>query len=66
MRKKRKKKMIDNPYPTKGQALKLAVEKGYITKEQMMAEMNKPKKPKRKPFKKPKPRIFYGLNTNSM
>jgi hypothetical protein len=60
-----KKKIIDNPYPTKGQALKLAVEKGYITKEEMMAEMNKPK-PKRKVVKKPKPRIIYGLNTNSM
>jgi len=66
MRRKKKKKLIDNPYPTKGQALKLAVEKGYITKEQMMAELNKPKKPKRKPVKRPKPRIIYGLNTNSM
>jgi Mg2+ and Co2+ transporter CorA len=36
-----------------------------MEREEMMAEMNKPK-PKRKVIKKPKPRIIYGLNTNSM
>lgn len=53
-------------YPSKQQALKNAVLKGYITKQEMLAELNKPKKPKRKKINRPKPRIFYGLNTNSM
>ena len=57
---------MSNSYPSKHQALKNAVEKGYITKQDMIAQLNKPKKPKRKKINRPKPRIFYGLNTNSM
>lgn len=57
-----KKKIMEGRY----EALKNALDKGYITQEEYNKGINKPYKEKKKKVKKPKPVIFGGLNTNSM
>lgn len=48
------------------EALKNALDKGYITQEEYNKHVNKPFKPKKKKVKNPKAVIFGGLNTNAM
>lgn len=48
------------------EALKNALDKGYITQEEYHKHVNKPYKEKKKKVKNPKAVIFGGLNTNAM
>ncbi len=48
------------------EALKNALDKGYITQGDYNKQVNKPFKPKKKKITNPKAVIFGGLNTNSM
>jgi membrane carboxypeptidase/penicillin-binding protein len=48
------------------EALKNALDKGYITQEEYDKSMKKPYKEKKKKVKNPRAVIFGGLNTNSM
>ena len=48
------------------EALKNALDKGYITQEEYNKHVNKPYEPKKKKVKNPRAVIFYGLNTNAM
>lgn len=48
------------------EALKNALDKGFITQEEYNKGIGKPFKEKKKKVKKPAPIIFGGLNTNSM
>lgn len=57
-----KKKIMEGRY----EALKNALDKGYITQEEYNKGINKPYKEKKKKVEKPKAVIFGGLNTNSM
>ena len=55
--------------PTKQQAIKNALQKGYVTQDEVddYHKQQQEKKAMKKIVKpKPKPRILYGLNTNSM
>jgi hypothetical protein len=72
-RRARRKKQAARNMETGDQAIKNALEKGFITKEQVMEyremkrkkEVEKQKLKKDLKFKRPA-RIFTGLNTNSM
>ena len=48
------------------EALKNALDKGYITQEEYNKGIGKPFKEKKKKEENPTPVIFGGLNTNSM
>jgi len=48
------------------EALKNALDKGFITQEEYNKGINKPHKEKKKKVKNPPAIIFKGLNTNSM
>ena len=48
------------------EALKNALDKGYMTQEEYDKHVNKPYKEKKKKVKNPKAVIFGGLNTNAM
>ena len=48
------------------EALKGALDKGYISEEEYNKAINKPYKEKKKKVKNPRAVIFGGLNTNSM
>jgi hypothetical protein len=69
----RRKKKVSKNMPTANQAILNALQKGYITEEQVAEykkeqhKKNSAKEALKKSLKKkPKAKIIYGLNTNSM